>query len=459
MTIDEFWEILDGVGKDYPEMEEKCERLGKALRGLSAAQIESFNDHFTANLHELNTWLIREAANVQWGDEITDKDFQNYCSTIISYGRSDFEKTFKSPWWMDCQVKDHANVYIQLFSQIAAHVYKEKTKKELACKKYPSTPHGPELDAEENKTQLQIVRNSYQAEKRMDAEKEKREAAEQKQKESAARTELLKSVSAEKIKEAKSASGQGEAKLKKSDWDGAIVDFTKAVEANPAFAEAYVNRGNAKAGKGDLAGAIADYTKAIELKPNFLAAYEQRFQARLNFDDVEGAALDRYEVKRIRESIQYARPEKLQDLLDHEWLECHKTWTAMDLDSYTTYTLPLYYSFTLTSLAAAEQLKKGVEERKRYAVEIVEKDIPGYMTWRVVCSTQKQLKDPSDLMDWVTEMVDLSAEFGCETGAWGFNHFDFEPICSPERLEELEAEEGEDGYDDGPSKDGNDDRW
>ena len=52
--------------------------------------------------------------------------------------------------------------------------------------------------------------------------------------------------------------GRGLAKSTKGDQDGAIADFSKAIELNPKLAEAYLNRGLAKSTKGDQDGAIAD---------------------------------------------------------------------------------------------------------------------------------------------------------------------------------------------------------
>jgi tetratricopeptide (TPR) repeat protein len=54
----------------------------------------------------------------------------------------------------------------------------------------------------------------------------------------------------------------------KSDWDGAIIQFNRAIELNPNFGEAYGNRGASKNVKGDADGALADLEKAIELKPD-----------------------------------------------------------------------------------------------------------------------------------------------------------------------------------------------
>ena len=76
------------------------------------------------------------------------------------------------------------------------------------------------------------------------------------------------------------------------DLNGAIVDYTKAIELKPDFAEAYFHRGYAKKGNGDLDGAIADYSKAIELKPNFAWAYNNRGWCEFLKKDFDGATND-----------------------------------------------------------------------------------------------------------------------------------------------------------------------
>tara|TARA_B110000879_G_scaffold116974_1_gene155672 strand:- start:17 stop:745 length:729 start_codon:yes stop_codon:yes gene_type:complete len=73
---------------------------------------------------------------------------------------------------------------------------------------------------------------------------------------------------------------RGTTKVKLKDYNGAIADFTKAISLKP-FADCYVNRGHCKADLEDYEGAIADFTKAIELNPNDESAYYQRGGAKL----------------------------------------------------------------------------------------------------------------------------------------------------------------------------------
>jgi tetratricopeptide (TPR) repeat protein len=56
----------------------------------------------------------------------------------------------------------------------------------------------------------------------------------------------------------------------------ALVKFTKAIELNPAYAEAYADRGNAYNSLGQPQKGLADCVKAIELNPQFAVAYNNR---------------------------------------------------------------------------------------------------------------------------------------------------------------------------------------
>ena len=60
---------------------------------------------------------------------------------------------------------------------------------------------------------------------------------------------------------------QGVEKYEAGNSQGAIADFTKAIEINPQDAGAYSNRGSAKDDLGDYQGAIVDYDKALEINP------------------------------------------------------------------------------------------------------------------------------------------------------------------------------------------------
>jgi lipoprotein NlpI len=76
------------------------------------------------------------------------------------------------------------------------------------------------------------------------------------------------------------------------DFDGAIADYTRAIELDPKYAAAYSNRGSAKQAKGDLDGAIADCNRAIELDPKDAMAHKNRGVVKKAKGDLEGAIAD-----------------------------------------------------------------------------------------------------------------------------------------------------------------------
>jgi len=59
---------------------------------------------------------------------------------------------------------------------------------------------------------------------------------------------------------------RGMSRQAEGDHDGAIADFTKAIEINPNFAQAYASRGVSREAKGDGSGAKSDYSKSIQIE-------------------------------------------------------------------------------------------------------------------------------------------------------------------------------------------------
>ena len=60
---------------------------------------------------------------------------------------------------------------------------------------------------------------------------------------------------------------EGIDKYNLEDYNGAIQDYTKAIELSPLWSAAYDYRGIAKSELKDYIGAIQDFNKAIELHP------------------------------------------------------------------------------------------------------------------------------------------------------------------------------------------------
>lgn len=85
---------------------------------------------------------------------------------------------------------------------------------------------------------------------------------------------------------------RGVARQKKGDLDGALADYTRAIELNPHDAAPYNNRGLLKMAKGDLDGALADYDRALQISPRNFEIRGNRGVARQKSGDLDGALSD-----------------------------------------------------------------------------------------------------------------------------------------------------------------------
>jgi len=100
------------------------------------------------------------------------------------------------------------------------------------------------------------------------------------------------------------------------DFSGAIKDFDKAIESkgllndailgNFNLEQAYWNRGQSKGLKNDILGAIRDYDKVIELNPKFINAYLERSHTKIAIEDFQGAISDCNKVIEIDSKSQAA---------------------------------------------------------------------------------------------------------------------------------------------------------
>ena len=87
-------------------------------------------------------------------------------------------------------------------------------------------------------------------------------------------------------------SNRGYAKYLLGEEENALQDYDKAIELNPNLSEAYNNRGNAKESLGDKNGALEDFDKAIELNPDYANAYNNRGIVKRELGDTTGAMID-----------------------------------------------------------------------------------------------------------------------------------------------------------------------
>jgi len=84
---------------------------------------------------------------------------------------------------------------------------------------------------------------------------------------------------------------QGEEKYNKGDYQGALAAYDRAIQLNPNYADAYIERGNILNILGNKQGALDDYNQALRINPNMASAYVGRAMIRVD-KDKQGAIDD-----------------------------------------------------------------------------------------------------------------------------------------------------------------------
>lgn len=92
---------------------------------------------------------------------------------------------------------------------------------------------------------------------------------------------------------------RGTVKMQLSDFTGAISDFDQAIKLNPSHVEAYFNRGGIYAQKEKYNEALLDLNKVVELDEKFHSALTLRGQIKTFLKDTEGSCKDFYRAKEI----------------------------------------------------------------------------------------------------------------------------------------------------------------
>jgi tetratricopeptide (TPR) repeat protein len=102
---------------------------------------------------------------------------------------------------------------------------------------------------------------------------------------------------------------RGNSKARLKDYQGAILDYNKAIDINTSekYDHPFFNRGIAKGNLGDYRGAILDFNKSIEKTPDFADAYYTRGNAKAQLGDKEGSCLDWSKAGELGFSVAYDR--------------------------------------------------------------------------------------------------------------------------------------------------------
>ena len=99
---------------------------------------------------------------------------------------------------------------------------------------------------------------------------------------------------------------QGDAHLRKGDYDKAIQDYNQAISRDPKSARALAGRGAAYLDKGDYDRAIQDFNQTLRLAPKAALTFNGRGAAYLAKGDYDRALQDLNEAIRLNPKIQRA---------------------------------------------------------------------------------------------------------------------------------------------------------
>lgn len=92
--------------------------------------------------------------------------------------------------------------------------------------------------------------------------------------------------------------------------------YTKALDANPKFLDAYINRGLVKNELQDFSGSLEDYNKAIELDSKCALAFNNRGYTKYKMQDFKGALEDYNKAILLNPKFQMALDNKAKLLLE-----------------------------------------------------------------------------------------------------------------------------------------------
>src|SRR5262245_49256063 len=136
MTIEQFWKVVEKVHRaSKGDMDAKCDLLRKELRKLPAKEVISYRDRFASCEAKAYTWELWAAAYIIGGG-CSDDMFSDFRATLISMGRTTFERIVASPAALIDTELDEDNAFYEGYQYVPSDVYEDITDKDMpACAK------------------------------------------------------------------------------------------------------------------------------------------------------------------------------------------------------------------------------------------------------------------------------------------------------------------------------------
>lgn len=125
MTIDAFWNIIDGLEPEKAEAQ-----LTERLEALSPPEIFAFNRHFCEVFWSAYDWKLWGAAYLIDGG-CSDDGFMDFRYGLISRGRAFFEAALAEPDTLADVLTEEDFIPNESFGYVADRVYEAKTGEDM----------------------------------------------------------------------------------------------------------------------------------------------------------------------------------------------------------------------------------------------------------------------------------------------------------------------------------------
>lgn len=137
MTLEEFWEIVEKVHRNAKgDMDTKCQLLEAELEMLPPPEIAAWDHHYDQLRDAAYSWDLWGVAYIYDGG-CSDDGFLDFRSTLVSCGRSVFEKALRDPDSL-ADYDDSSYLLYEGYQYVAPAVYERLTGQEIP---YESHPH------------------------------------------------------------------------------------------------------------------------------------------------------------------------------------------------------------------------------------------------------------------------------------------------------------------------------
>jgi hypothetical protein len=127
-------------------MARQAESLAQLLRELPASEVKAFDDQMHSLIIEAYSYDLWGAAALLAEGSCSDDSFTDFCSWLISMGRSNFEAAIADPQSLAAPAfaPGVEDIFFEEFQYVPSDVFEEMTGEEITeyTRSYPHDPSG-----------------------------------------------------------------------------------------------------------------------------------------------------------------------------------------------------------------------------------------------------------------------------------------------------------------------------